>query len=200
MDAPPTSQLMPRSSPAATTVDLDSLRTFTPDEAAGLLHRGYRRALRRLPAGRQVFRGLPFDLGPRTAAGRFVLVDRTVRIPLPHDTPASHIVVAHLCDTWRDELGERPRGLPVGHVTPIGEPLARYTVATGDGRRISRLIRRRFEINDGLLGWGSGAFAAVSHLDNAVVDWRGPHRRQGPGRYAAAGQSGSLTIMPGTYG
>ena len=190
---------MPRSSPAATTVDLDAARTLSPTDAGRILLPAYARALRRLPSGRQVFRGLPFDLGPAGAAARFVLVDRTIAIPLPH-RPASHVVVAHLCDTWRDAAGRRPRGVPVGHVVPIGEPLARYSIATTDGARVTRLIRRRFEVNDGLLGWGSGAFGAFSHVDNAVVDWRGPHARQVPGRYAPAGQSGSLTIMPGTYG
>ena len=85
-------------------------------------------------------------------------------------------------------------------VVPVGEPLARYTVVDRSGRRTSRIVRRRFEINDGILGWGSTAFAAIGHLENEVLDWRGPHPAQVPGRYAAAGQSGSLTIMPGTYG
>ncbi len=191
---------MAQPSPLATTVNLDAFRTLSAADAGRILFPGYGRALRRLPAGQRVFRGLPFDLGPRSTGGRFVLVDRTIRIPLPRQGAASHLVVAHLCDTWRDEGGRRPGGLPVGHVVPVGEPLARYTVGTEGGRPVSRLIRRRFEVNDGLLGWGSGAFAAVSHIDNAVVDWRGPHPVQVPGRYAPAGQSGSLTIMPGTYG
>ena len=194
------SELTPPSSPAATTVAIDAVRNCSAADAGHRLHAGYGRALARLPTGRQVFRGLPFDLGPRTAGPRFLIVDRPLEIPLGGDRPASHVVVAHLCDTWRDDAGERPTGLPVGHVVPIGEPLARYEVEGADGRRWGRTIRRRFEVNDGLLGWGSVAFAAVSHLDSAVVDWRGPHRRQGPGRYAPAGQSGSLTIMPGTYG
>src|ERR1043165_10030593 len=99
---------MPRSSPAARTVDLDAARTLSPAEAGRILLPAYGRALRRLPGGRQVFRGLPFDLGPATAPGRFVPVDRTLTIPLPHDRPASHVVVAHLCDTWRGEAGQRP--------------------------------------------------------------------------------------------
>ncbi len=97
-------------------------------------------------------------------------------------------------------LGARPAGLAVGHVVPVGEPLARYTIVDRTGRTTSRIIRRRFEVNDGILGWGSGAFAAIPHLENEILDWRGPHAAQGPGRYAATGQSGSLTIMPGTYG
>lgn len=189
---------MTRSTPLATTVDLDPFRNLTVHRAGEVLHPTYGPAMARLPDGRQTFRGLPFDLGPGGRAARWVLVDRPTTIPLAGR--ASHVVVAHLCDTWRDETGQRPAGLSVGHVVPVGQPLARYTVEDGDGRRWSRVIRRRFEVNDGRLGWGSVAFASVSHLDNEVVDWRGPHPRQAPGRYAPAGQSGALTIMPGGYG
>ena len=94
----------------------------------------------------------------------------------------------------------RPEGLALGHVVPVGEPLARYRVLDGRGRTRTRTVRRRFEINDGILGWGSGAFAAIPHLANEVVDWRGPHPAQGPGRYARPVSRGRSTIMPGSYG
>ena len=147
-----------------------------------------------------MFRGLPFDLGTASGARRWIVVDTPTALDLGGGGPATHVVIAHLCDTWRDDRGTRPAALAVGHVVPVGEPLARYTVQDRRGRAWGRVIRRRFEVNDGLLGWGSAAFAAVSHVDNEVVDWRGPHAKQTPGRYAPAGQSGSLTIMPGTYG
>ena len=76
----------------------------------------------------------------------------------------------------------------------------RYTVVERSGRETTRIVRRRFEIDDGILGWGSSPFAAIPHLANEVLDWRGPHAAQVKGRYAPTGQSGSLTIMPGTYG
>ena len=167
---------------------------------AGRFEPGYASVLGRLPSGRAVFHGLPFDLGPAAGEPRWVLLGSTIEVDLAGPGPASHIVVAHLCDAWRDDAGRRPAGLAVGHVVPVGEPLARYTVVDRSGRTTSRLIRRRFEVNEGILGWGSGAFAAVPHLENEVLDWRGPHAHQGPGRYAPPGQSGSLTIMPGTYG
>jgi hypothetical protein len=187
-------------SPLAEPVTLDRLRNLSTDDATLRLGPGYGPALGRLPAGRQVFRGLPFDLGPDGPAPRFVLVDRPLTVPLDCDRPVSHVVVAHLCDAWRDDDGRRPAGLASGHVVPIGERLAAYTVTTATGEAVETIVRRRFEVADGILGWGSVAFAAVPHLDNEVVDWRGPHAAQTPGRYAAAGQSGSLTIMPGTYG
>ncbi|MBF6605013.1 MAG: CehA/McbA family metallohydrolase [Chloroflexi bacterium] len=176
------------------------MRNATDHQVALRFHAQYAAALPRLPVGRQVFHGLPFDLGPGSTAQRWILVDAPTTIDLGDSGVASHVVVAHLCDAWRDDTGSRPDELAVGHVVPVGEPLARYTVVDRSGRRTSRTIRRRFEINDGILGWGSTAFAAISHLANEVVDWRGPHAVQVPGRYAAAGHSGSLTIMPGTYG
>ncbi|MEO8228720.1 MAG: CehA/McbA family metallohydrolase [Chloroflexota bacterium] len=191
---------MGRASPLATPVDLDPFRNATHQRVAARFHAQHAPALRRLPAGRQVFHGLPFDLGPDSSARRWILVDGPTTIDLTGGGTASHLVIAHLCDTWRDDVGARPEGLAVGHVVPVGEPLARYTVVDRTGRSWSRTIRRRFEVNDGILGWGSTAFAAVGHLDNEVADWRGPHASQGPGRYASAGHSGSLTIMPGTYG
>ena len=185
-------------------VRFDEARNSTLKQAAGRFHPDYRGALERLPAGRQVFHGLPFELGPDGRSPRWILPDGLVVIDLTNVSAntgaARYLVIAHLCDAWRDDHGRRPAGLAVGHVVPVGELLARYTVIGRDGSRQSRLIRRRFEIADGVLGWGSSAFGAVSHIENEVVDWRGPHPRQEPGRYAPPGQSGSLTIMPGMYG
>jgi len=191
---------MAASTRLARTVDIDASRNLTEAEAGARFHAQYGPALRRLPAGRQVFHGLPFELGPSSQGARWILLDAPTTIELDPVGPASHVVVAHLCDAWRDDAGRRPTRLAVGHVVPVGEPLARYTVIDRSGAETSRIIRRRFEVNDGILGWGSGAFAAVPHVANDVIDWRGPHDAQGPGRYAPAGQSGSLTIMPGTYG
>ena len=184
----------------ARSVDIDPSRNATEAHVAGRFEPGYASALGRLPSGRAVFHGLPFDLGPATGEPRWILLGSSIELDLAGHGPASHVIVAHLCDAWRDDAGRRPAGLAVGHVVPVGEPLARYTVVDRAGRATTRLIRRRFEVNEGILGWGSGAFAAVPHLENEVLDWRGPHAAQGPGRYAPPGQSGSLTIMPGTYG
>ncbi|HTC85568.1 MAG TPA: CehA/McbA family metallohydrolase [Candidatus Acidoferrum sp.] len=193
-------------------IDLDRARNATDEQVARRFHALYGPALPRTRAGRQVIHGLPFHLGPGPGAPRWVLLDAPTTIDLDRRAAggmadglaerrtASHLVIAHLCDTWRDDAGHRPDGLAVGHVVPVGEPLARYTVVDRSGRRTSRVIRRRFEINDGILGWGSTAFAATADRTNEVMDWRGPHERQVPGRYASAGHSGSLTIMPGTYG
>ena len=186
--------------PLARPVSLDAARNATVDRFAGRFHPAYGPALARLPAGRQVFHGLPFDLGPAGHRRRWILLDGPQAIDLSPVGPARYLVIAHLCDTWRDDAGERPPGLALGHVVPVGEPLARYTVLDRSGARTRHEIRRRFEVNDGILGWGSTAFAALPHVENEAIDWRGPHAAQSPGRYAPAGQSGTLTIMPGVYG
>jgi len=181
---------------------LDSNRNLSPLQARERLHPLLGSALGRLPSGAQVWRGIAVDAGP--AGGdtepRWVALDAPLEIGLEAEAPVSHVVVAHLCDIWSDEAGRRPDAIPAGHVVPIGQPLARYTVVARDGRRVERTVRRRFEVNDGILGWGSVAFASVTHLDNEPLDWRGPHDRQTPGRYAPVGQAGALTVIPGKYG
>ncbi len=181
-------------------VDLTAAWNASDADVAARFHPLYRTALGRLPEGDQVFRGLPFALGRRAAGARWILVDETRRIDLTGSPPASHVVVAHLCDARHDAGGGRPAGVPLGWVEPVGEPLARYELVTADGRRRATTIRRRFEVNEGILGWGSGAFLAVGHRFDEPLDWRGPHERQVPGRYAPAGHAGPLTILPGAWG
>ncbi len=72
--------------------------------------------------------------------------------------------------------------------------------STGRGARRAGSSAAGSRSTTGSSAGGSAPFAAIPHLANEVVDWRGPHPAQVPGRYAAAGQSGTLTIMPGTYG
>ncbi|HEV7809177.1 MAG TPA: hypothetical protein VGO64_01150, partial [Candidatus Limnocylindrales bacterium] len=191
---------MGQPTPLARTLDLGPWRTASDRDVSRRLHPLYGPALARAPRGEQVFHGLPFDLGGEEAARRWILLDGPVTIPVAAAGRPSHLVVAHFSDTWRDDAGARPPGVAVGHVVPVGEELARYTVRGEAGASRSRVIRRRFEIADGILGWGSVAFAALPHLENEVLDWRGPHPAQTAGRYAAIGHSGTLTVMPGTYG
>ena len=199
-------------------VDLSTAWNATNDEAAARLHPLYRPALERLPDGEVVLRGLPFRLGLPAAGKRWILVERDLTLDLgdrgrapadpigsrgPADARslgrASHLVVAHFCDSWRDPAGERPAGLPVGWVMPAGEPLARYELGYPDGRTQALEIRRRFEIDDGIIGWGFLPYAALSHHADEPLDWRGPFPRQEPGRYAPAGHAGPLTMLPGTW-
>jgi hypothetical protein len=186
--------------PLATPVDLRGNRNASDDEVAARFHPDYREALRRLLRGRQVFRGLPFTLAGATARNRWLLLDRPFRIDLRRHGQASHVVIAHFCDSWRDASGRRPNDAPVGWVEPVGQVLARYTLELADGRIIERPIRRRFEVNEGIIGWGMGAFAAVPHVVDQTLDWRGPMPAQSVTRYAEAGLAGLLGVMPGTWG
>jgi hypothetical protein len=199
-DRRPASVTPPRATPFATPVDLRRQRNTSDGELGSRLHPGYLDAIRRLPAGRQVFRGLTFGFARATSARRWVLLDREVVVDLRSMGPASHLVVAHFCDAWRDPVEGRPADLPIGWVTPVGQPLARYTVELASGRTIAGVMRRRFEVNEGIIGWGQGAFAALAHLTDTPLDWRGPYPAMPAGGYAEPGHAGLLGILPGSWG
>jgi hypothetical protein len=196
---PRVSVTVARATALATPIDLQRARRTTDRELAATLHPAYADAVRRLPAGQQVFRGIPFRFALVASRRRWLLLDRDVTIDLGGAT-ASHLVIAHFCDTWRDPVDGRPDDLPVGWVTPVGQPLARYVIDLASGSSVERTIRRRFEVNDGIAGWGQGAFASVPHLVESPLDWRGPHPVPPPGGYAAPGEAGLLGIMPGSWG
>jgi hypothetical protein len=190
----------PRATSLARPIDLRAVRRASESDLVGRLHPAYADAIRRLPDGLRVLRGLPFRFARKGATRRWLLLDRAIEIDLRRAGPVSHVVVAHFCDAWRDPVDGRPADLPIGWVTPVGQPLARYTLELASGRVVERLIRRRFEINDGIVGWGQGAFAAVGHPVEAVLDWRGPHPVPAPGGYARPGEAGLLGILPGSWG
>jgi hypothetical protein len=144
----------------------------------------------RLPSGLRTLRGVPFRFARAGAGRRWLLLDREVDVDLRAVGPASHLVIAHFCDAWRDPLDGRPDDLPVGWVMPPGQPLARYVLETARGGSVEHVIRRRFEINEGIVGWGQGAFAAVPHMVASPLDWRGPHPVPPPGGYAEPGHAG----------
>src|SRR3954469_16810725 len=152
--------------PLARSVQIDGLRNATDADVVARFHPLVAAAVARLPRGDAVFHGLPFHLGSLAQPERWVLLDGPLTVDLDAAGEGSHLVVAHLADTWRDDQGNRPPGLATGYVVPIGEALAHYTLIDAAGRRRTTTIRRRFEINDGLLGWGSAAFAAVPHREN----------------------------------
>ncbi len=66
--------------------------------------------------------------------------------------------------------------------------------------RSTEVVRRRFEVNEGIVGWGQGAFAALPHLVDTPLDWRGPYPAMPAGGYAAPGDAGLLGILPGSWG
>ncbi len=189
----------PRATHLATPVDLRRQRNAGDDDLGRLLDPAYREPIRRIPAGRQVFRGLPFLLARREAGRRWLLLDRPIEVDLRSYGPVNRIVVAHFCDAWRGPDG-RPSDLPIGWVTPVGQAVAEYRLESIDGGRSGGTVRRRFEINEGIVGWGQGAFAARPHQLDQPLEWSGPYPAQEPARYAAPGEAGLLAILPGTWG
>ena len=188
------------SSTLATPVDLRPARQTSDAELRAIVDPAYRTALRRLPADRQVYRGIPFVFAPAGAGPRWLVLDSVVDVDLRGVADATHLVIAHFCDSWRDPQDGRPADLPIGWITPVGEPLARYTLEFTSGRAVDHVIRRRFEINDGIFGWGQAAFAALPHRVDAPLDWRGPHPVPAPAGYAKPGEAGLLGILPGSWG
>ncbi|HET9615326.1 MAG TPA: hypothetical protein VFP22_10980, partial [Candidatus Limnocylindrales bacterium] len=186
--------------PLARAVDLSGAWNASDDDLAARFHPVYGAALARLPDGAAIFRGLPFALGRRDGGNRWLLVREPITIDLPDAEPASHVVVAHFSDSWRDDSGRRPPGMAVGWVAPAGEELARYELELADGGRHEVVIRRRFEVADGIIGWGVLPFDAIGHRSDEPIDWRGPHARLTSGRYPRAGDAGLLAMLPGSWG
>ncbi len=156
-----------------TTVDLASY--FNSDRSSHGWHKGIGSDLNKLPAGRQIFWGIPFVLGPLEGKC-WVSVDRqqpdqTIRV----SARATYIVIAHFCDESHDPEGKRqPVDYNPGEVTRPGEHLADYTFIYVDGSDYRRPIRRRFEIGEALILWGQWSFAARPHVEDESRNWRGP--------------------------
>lgn len=182
----------------ASVVDLGPERNASDDDVASVFHPLYREALQRAPRGRISARGLPFDLADVGEDRAWLLVDRQVRIDLG-GVEATHLVMLQFCDAWHDGSGERPAGVPVGWVTPVGEPLATVRITRAREADVEFTLRRRFEVNDGIVGWGGIAFLAVPHRAEAAVDWRGPHARLPEGRFAPPGHTGPMTVLPASW-
>jgi hypothetical protein len=190
----------PAATHLATPVALARYRNATDDELGARLDPAYGEAIRRTPTGPRIVRGIPFQFARATARRRWLLLDRPVDVDVSPAGPATHLLIAHFCDAWRDARQERPADLPIGWVEFAGQPLARYTIELASGRAVERVVRRRFEVNEGIVGWGQGAFAALPHLVDEPLDWRGPYPAQAPAGYAAPGEAGLLGILPGSWG
>lgn len=185
--------------PLARVVDLGAARSASDTDVARRLHPRYAAPLARAPRGDLTARGLPFRLGGDDPARQWLPIDRHVSVDLTGHM-ATHIVLFHFCDAWRDGTGRRPDGIPIGWVVPVGEPLARVVVAFDAGDPVDLVLRRRFEVNEGIIGWGSMAFRAMPHRVESPVEPLGPHPAQQPGRFAPIGHAGPMTILPGGWG
>ena len=182
--------LVARISPRATPLAPTEAWAWSDDALASRLHPLYRDAVIGAPAGPLVSRGLPFHLLPTGPGARWLAVDRPLEVDLT-GLEASHVVLLAFCDAWRDETGDRPVGVPLGWVVPVGEALARVEIRPLAGPVVTTTLRRRFEVNEGIIGWGSMAFLALPHLVEEPIPWQGPHPSLPVGRRAPAGHTGS---------
>ncbi len=146
-----------------------SATDFGPRERARELGGGSKQdGLIRTPGGPQVFRGIPFLLGPGGVQARtwVALSTRPVpwaksRVEIPLAEKANYVCLAAFCD-W-DENETPPLGVE-DLVEKVGERLGDVVLVYADGNERSLPIRRRFEVNSPSTFWGHLSFASVPHL------------------------------------
>jgi hypothetical protein len=157
-------------------VDLSSYFTASPADfgprpkATGLSPAG-EDGLIRVPAGKQVFRGIPFDLGPATEVKNkawVVLSSRpaawaTPSVEIPLRQKAGFICLAQFCD-W-DENEEPKAGETA--LEKVGQRLSDVVLTYDEGEEVVLPIRRRFEVNSPSTLWGHLSFASVPHRQDA---------------------------------
>ena len=111
--------------------------------------------LKRLPAGKCLFWGIPFELGPAEAGEQLVVVARgagkgvPVRVRVPVGRKAKRLLLAHVCAPVR---GASPT------LEGTGEKLGSYRLIYTDGSAAELPLRRRFEIHDAAIPWGHHPF------------------------------------------
>ena len=182
----------------ASAIDLTNAWSSTNKEVGRRFHAIYGPGLERAPHGNLISRGLPFQLADEGSERRWLFIDQARRVDLG-GIEATHLILLHFCDAWREESGDRPIGVPPGWVLPVGEPLARIRIGLEDDEEVDVTLRRRFEVNEGVIGWGAMAYLAVPHLAESPVDWRGPHAKLPDGRFAEPGHTGPMAVLPSSW-
>jgi hypothetical protein len=129
-----------------------SLRT--PDGSAGLL-------------GAQAIRGMPFAFGAADGANVLLLDREPVTVELA-GACASYVLFVHVVEdvesAYLHGFADDERD-----GTELGELVSDYELEHDDGTAATTPIRRRFAIQQGRYGWGSGPFACVPAADDAVT-------------------------------
>jgi hypothetical protein len=140
--------------------------------------------LHTLPRGEQEFWGVPFEISDDEAS-RLIVLDKTLpKLTIPLHSSCGYLVFVHFCDQSHDPDGlSQPEDYKVGEITRPGEHIAEYVLHYGDGREFRKSIRRRFEISEMIMAFGLQSFAARSHIEPEVLDWRGPYDQRMWGRY-----------------
>jgi hypothetical protein len=172
----------------------DRVPSFTPVPASALfsvdrpepppgdaMHPAIVGAIQALPGGDQTLWGIPFEFASvaATPAQRWLSLPTLPRADVAIDGAlADWIVFAHFSTGPGAAMGNAPGSMIVNP----GVRLAAYSLIYADAVERRVPIRRRFEINDVVVGWGQAAFASLPHRDVRSREGGGPH---------AAGEWGS---------
>ena len=117
--------------------------------------------------GPQVFRGMPFLLGPSGAANVILVGDEPVTVAAGGLT-ARYLIFVHY-------VADRPSNYLPGFAdtdcdgNELGDHVADYVLRYADGTEYVHPIRRRFAIQQPRIGWGASPFAAVPLLADQVT-------------------------------
>jgi hypothetical protein len=143
-------------SPHFTPIDLSAAFNARRDELSGAL-----RAVnaRDYGFGRQVFRGIPFELGPAEADNVIRLEDGEAVLELGGLT-ATYLIFLHVAeDLPANGTGELANAAPTGN--ELGACVAEYQVEYADGTQAVAPILRRFAIQQARIRWGASPFQAI---------------------------------------
>ena len=117
--------------------------------------------------GDRTIRGIPFSFGPEDG-DNVVRLDRDcVRVELGA-TRATYIVFVHAAADAPTSYLEKLADSALDGNT-IGGVVSEYSLVYADGSREAAPILRRFAIQQGRMGVGASAFAAVPAMDDRVV-------------------------------
>ena len=135
--------------------------------------------------GRQVYRGIPFDLG-QPEADNVLLLDQAPVSLAVDDLCATYLVFLHQAEDYPAyDQGELAHAGRTGN--ELGHRVSDYALEYLDGSLSEFPILRRFAIQQSHIRWGASPFAAVEAL-NPVV-------------FSSTGESMSLGQMPAvTFG
>jgi hypothetical protein len=129
-----------------------------------------RDGLVRTPAGREVFQGIPFWLGPGGVEKKSWAVlsalanpwsTRSLEVPLQRK--ASFVCLASFCD-WDENETPPPKD---DVAEKVGQRLGEVVLVYADGTEHVFPIRRRFEVSAPSYPWGHLTFASLPHRRDA---------------------------------
>lgn len=131
--------------------------SFTGDELNDLNLEGRDIAL----TGRNVIRGIPFQLGNPKDYNVLFLKEDAVTLTFDEPITCHYLVFVHSAVTKRDAPDSDGITRPARGRIILGETVADYQLIYHDGTEKSNPIRRRFAIGDMNKDWGDECFEAV---------------------------------------